>query len=302
MTSAEHRRLFDENLKEVAEDAYNDVPEMIPTLFNVQGSDSVAEEYYNIGGVPDIPAFTGKLTYLNQAPGYHTKIEPKEYAAGLQYERKLIDDKKFGVMNNGAAQLGKAAARTKEKDGTRAFANAFSSAFDFMKSEEGVALCSSSHTTKSGTSTTTGFDNAGTSALTKTSVAATRILMRKFRNDISQRIDMSDSFGLILPDDLADKAEEINYTPKGLDTANGNINPQHMRYKIIPHLRLSDYSTTTWYMVNMDMMKDSLIWINRIMPDFNATTDFENYTKKVSVYMRYAYGFIDWRWIYGHNV
>jgi hypothetical protein len=302
ITSANHRRLFDENLREVAEDAFNDVPEMIPSLFRMLGSDRVAEEFYNSGAVPDIPEFNGSLSYLDIAPGFHTKIEPGEFAAGLQFERKLLDDKQFGVMDNASAGLGKAAKRTKEKHGVRAFANCFSSAFDFQKSEEGVALCSGSHKTKSGTSTSAGFSNAGTSAFSKTSVAATRILMRKFRNDISQRIDMSDNLALILPDELVDQADEIVGTPKGLDTADGNINPQHRRYRIIPHMRLGDFSTTNWHMVNMDMMKQSLIWVDRINPDFNVTNDFDNFAKKLSVYMRYAYGWIDWRWIYSHNV
>jgi len=201
-------------------------------------SDSAWEEFYSVGAVPDIPEFNGKISYLGIAPGYHVKIEPKEYAGGIQAERKLIDDKKYSVLDNRAAGLMTAAQRTREKLGVRTFANAFSAAFDFMTSEEGVALCSSSHTTKAGTSTASGFDNAGTSALSKTSVAATRLLMRQFRNDISERIDMSDNLALIVPDNLADTAYEIVNTPKSLDTAEGNVNPQYKRHTVIPYLRL----------------------------------------------------------------
>jgi hypothetical protein len=52
----------------------------------------------------------------------------------------------------------------------------------------------------------------------------------------------------------------------------------------------------------MTMMKENLIWIDRIMPEFNLTVDFETFTIKDSVYFRVAYGFLDWRWVYGHNV
>ena len=302
LDSSQFVRLLDNRLREVAENKYKELPSMIPQLYRMLPSDSAWEEFYSVGAVPDIPEFNGKISYLGIAPGYHVKIEPKEYAGGIQAERKLIDDKKYSVLDNRAAGLMTAAQRTREKLGVRTFANAFSAAFDFMTSEEGVALCSSSHTTKAGTSTASGFDNAGTSALSKTSVAATRLLMRQFRNDISERIDMSDNLALIVPDNLADTAYEIVNTPKSLDTAEGNVNPQYKRHTVIPYLRLDDYDTNNWFMVDMDQMKRDLVWIDRIKPESKNTVDFETYILKMAVYFRCAYGFLDWRWCYGHLV
>lgn len=245
LDSAQFVRLLDNRLREVAENKYNELPSMIPSLYRTIDSDSAWEEFFSIGAIPDIPEFTGKISYLGIAPGYHIKIEPKEYAGGIQSERKLIDDKKYAVLDGRAAGLMTSAQRTREKLGARAFQNAFSSAFDFMTSEEGLSLCNSSHTTKSGTSTTTGFDNSGTSAMTKTAVAATRILMRQFRNDISERIDIGDDLAIICPDNLADTAYEIVNTPKGLDATGGeqNVNMQYKRYQVIPYLRLDDTDT-----------------------------------------------------------
>ena len=235
LDSAQFVRLLDARLREVAEKKYKELPTMIPKIFNIINTDSAWEEFFSVGAVPDIPEFNGKVSYLGIAPGYYTKIEPKEYAGGIQCERKLIDDKKYGVLDSKAEGLMIAAQRTREKLGVKLLANAFSSAFDFMTSEEGVALCSSNHTTKAGTSTTDGFDNSGTTALSKTSVGATRLLMRQFRNDISERIEISDNLALIVPDGLADAAEEIVGTPKSMDTTEGNINMQAGRYEIIPY-------------------------------------------------------------------
>ena len=302
LTSAQFVRLLDERLKEVGESVYNDLPSMIPTLFKEISDDSAWMEFFEIGAVPDIPEFNGKLSYLSVAPGFHTQIEHKEYAAGLMHERKLIDDKKYSVMENRVGGLMEAAQRKREKLGVRAWAYAFSTAFDFQTREEGVALCSSSHTTKSGSSTASGFDNAGTTALSKTSVAATRILMRQFRNDISERIDMSDNFALIVPDNLADLAMEINLTPKGYDTSASDVNTQYQRYQVIPYLRLDDYDSNNWFMTNMDLQKKQLLFADRIKPDLTNTVDFETYALKSAVYFRCAYGHIDWRFCYGHQV
>lgn len=304
VVSADFVRLLDKRLREVGEDKkkYAELSAMIPKIFRTLPSDSAWEEFFSIGSLPDIPEFTGKLSYLGVSPGYHIKIEPGEFAGGVQVERKFLDDKKYSVFDDRAGAIMTSAMRTKEKKAVRVFANAFSTAYDFMTNEEGVALCSDSHTTKAGTSTTNGFDNAGTSAMSKVSVAATRILMRKFRNSISERIEMPDDLALIYPDDLDSTAREIVGTQKGYDTAAQNINPEYQRYELIPYMRLSDSSTKNWFMVSKSMMKDSLIWIDRIAPDLNTTIDFETLLTKISLYMRMGYGYLDWRWIYGHNV
>lgn len=302
LDSAQFVRLLDKRLRQVEEKKFKELGSMIPTIYNEINSDSAWEEFMQIGAVPDIPEFTGRVSYLPIAPGFVFRIEPKEYAGGLQVERKLIEDKKYAVLDQRAESLMVSAHRVREKSGVRQFANAFSSSFDFMQSEEGLSLCNSAHLTKSGAPTTNGFSNVGSSALTKTAVQATRVLMRQFRNDIGERIEMSDNLALIVPDNLADYAHELVGTPKMMDTAQGNINVNYARYKVIPYLRLDDYSSNAWYMVDLDAMKRDLIWINRIKPETKHTVDYETYQLKTAVYMRYAAGWKDWRWIMGHNL
>jgi phage major head subunit gpT-like protein len=300
-TSGAFPRLLDKRLREVFSDKFKSLPSMIPSLYRTMDSQGAFEEFYEVGALPDIPEFNGKLEYLNAAPGYYNKIEPKEFAGGVMFERKLIDDKQYSVFDNRAGLLAESAARVREKYGVRPFAYAFSSAYDFQTSEEGVALCSTAHTTKSGVSTASGFSNAGTSALDKTSVAATRLLMRKFKSELGERIDIEPDT-LIVPDNLADKAMEIVGTDKGLYSAEGTVNVQKGRFKVIPYLRLDDYDTNNWFMASSSMMKRFLVWIDRIKPDNANTVDFETYYVKFSTYFRMANGFLDWRWIYGHNV
>jgi phage major head subunit gpT-like protein len=302
LDSAQFVRLLDTRLRQVAEQTYNELPSMIPTLFGMIDSDSAWEEFFAVGEVPDIPEFNGKISYLPIAPGFHTKIEHKEYAGGIQSERKLLDDKKYAVLDSRAAKLMRAAGRTREKHGARAFQNAFSTAYDYMTSEEGVALASNSHTTKSGTSTASGFDNLGTSAMNRTSIAATRLLMKKFRNDISERIDIGDNLALIVPDELEEAAREVVDTTKGFDTAGQNTNFHAGRYKVITYSRLDDTDTNNWFMTDMDKQKEQIKWLNRISPETKNTVDFETYIVKSAIYMRHSYGWIDWRWIFGNQV
>jgi hypothetical protein len=287
---------------EVSENKYNELQQQGKQLYREIQDDEAITEFYEVAGLGDIPEFNGKLSYLGIAPGYWTKIEPKEFAAGVITQRKFIDDNQWPVLRDHSKLLMTSLVRTQEKYRARAFNYAFSTAFDFMTSEENLSLCNDSHTTKSGTSTSSGFDNKGTSALDKTSVAATWLAMRQFRNADSERIEMSDNYTLIVPDTLGDTAEEIAGTQKGLDTAEGNINPQYGRYRVFRYMRLDDYDTNNWFMVNFDMMKKFLVWINRIPYEVDTIVDFETKSVKHSIYSRWGYGHTDWRWVYGHQV
>lgn len=308
LVSSQFMRLLDDRLRKVYVDSFKELPSMVDQLFGVVKSDKAWEEFYGIGAVPDIPAFNGLLEYLSVAPQYYTRIEPKEFAGGIQIERKLLDDDRYDVIKSRQNGLVESLHRVKEKYGAQSFGYAFSSALQFATSEEGVALCSTAHTTKSGASTTSGFSNAGTTALSKTAIGATRILMRQFRNETGQRIVIEPDT-LIVPDSLYDTAcEAIGRSDAGAtsdrdpDSANGKINVQFNRWKIIAYPRLDDYDTNNWFMVDSKQMKNYLIWIDRIAPDIMTEKDFESMMFKQAIYARFGYGFTDWRFIYGQNV
>ncbi len=294
-------RLLDTRLREVSDKAWDELPSQKGDLYRDVPSDSAWEEFFSVGAVADIPAFNGKLEYLTQSPGYLTRIEPKEYAAGLAFERKFLDDKKYAVMSDQVESLTIAAQRTKAKQEIDPFAYAFSSAFTFMYSEEGVALCSDSHTTKSGVSTASGFDNAGTSALSKTSLAATRLLGLRLKNDIGERI-VTNFDTIVCGQTLVDTAQEIVGSEKNPDNANNTINPYYKRYKVLVLERMDDYDTNNWFLVDSRQMKKHLLWIDRIAKETKMTVDFDTFLIKWSIYFRCGNGFKDWRWVYGHNV
>jgi hypothetical protein len=299
MTSEQFVRLLDLRLTEVwdQEAKFQELNAMIPKLFNVMSSQSAFEEFFYTTGIGDIPEFNGSISYLQAFPGWHKKIEHKEYAGGLQAERKFIDDKKYAVLDNRAQMLARAAYRTREKLAARAFTLATSTAFDFMTSEEGVSLCNSGHLTKTGASTASGFDNTATTALSKTSLAAARLKARLFKTDIGERYEGWNNIGLIVPDNLVDTASEIVGSKMDPDSANNKINPQYGRYQVIPYMRLDDTDTNDWYIVDMDGMKDSLVWYDRIKPESKNTVDFATWILLQATYFRCSYGWKDWRWI-----
>ena len=271
-------------------------------LYNTMKTNSAWTEFLEMGQVPDIPEFNGKLTTLGVDPGFHKKIEPKEYGAKVQIQRKILDDDQYAVLNNLGSDLMEAAVRSQEKIGVEPFAYAFSSAFTLMTSEEGVALCSGSHTTKSTVSTSTGFDNAGTDTFGKSAVASARIAIAGFKNNIGERIAIPQDLALVVPTYLHDQAVELMGTPKGYETANHTKNAQAGRYEVIEYPLLDDYDTNNWFMVVKSRMKRDLIWIDRIKPELQTNWDFNTHQHEIGIYYRCGNGHKDWRWIYGNQV
>ncbi len=307
LTSPAFVKALQEDIREIREDAltYNNLNSKKEQIFDVISDSTRAwEEFATVSALGDIPQFNGRLTSLGLNMGYSTRLEPAEYAAKVVMERKLFDDLQYDILMKRSKELVTSALRVRDKNAVKIFGNATSTAFDFMPvQEEGVALASNSHTTRvGGVSTTTGFDNLGTASLNAVSVAATRILMRKFKQANGERIDMGDSFAILVPDDLFFKASEINKTVLEVDSANNNVNMQKGLYTIINWLRLSDHSTTSWGMLDMSTMKDNFKWIQRANAETNQTVDFNTFSMEDSVYERHAGGFIDWRSYYHNNV
>jgi len=301
-------KLLDRNLTKVLEDYLSPTKLVAPQLFGVDKTNRLAEEYWDVGSLPDIPKFDGKLEYISPAPGFWTRIETQEFAAGVMIERRLIDTKQFRVMENFQQALGRSLARTKEKRAANIFNYAFSAAWEFMQNEEGVALCGN-HSTKSGVSTASGFTNYGTSALSKTSLAAARVTMMKFKDDVGNPIDvMPDT--LVVPVSLYDAALEITgYDPRSgaeseLDptTANHAINVLYKAFKVIPWVYLDQVSTTNWFLIDSRYFKQFVIWLDRIKEEHATITDFETFSIKHSVYSSFGCGWINWRGIFGSIV
>lgn len=301
LLNKEFTRLLDDRLEKVYTDEGKELPMIRDKFYDVVRSKKAALEYFSVGGVPDPVAFNGTVEYQSVSPGYHTKIEPIEYAGGIIIQRRLIDTDRYDIIENRAKGLKRAALRKMNKIAHEPFIYHDSNAFTFMTSEEGVALCSNSHTTKSGTSTSTGFDNLSTLAFSATNLETLRIQSRGLRSDISERMDTN--FDTIVhPTNLSASVWEVMNSQGKVGTANNDPNFQRGRWKAIELPYLDDFDTNDWFIVDSSAMKESLKWIEGVPLEFNSTTDFDTFMRKYIDYFVIGWGFTDWRWVVGSSV
>jgi len=301
MISSAQANVLDRRFSRIFNNAYDAQDEMRGMLYNVKTARKGADEKVaSIGELGEIPEFDGQINFDSTYEGYNTTATHKEFAGGMQITRKLLDDDLYSQMDRQPAALGRAMQRTLETHASRIFTMAFSNDTAFYVHSEGVPLCSNSHTTRaSGVSTSTGFDNLATSALSATAVAANRIQMRGFRGDRAEKINTRPD-ELWIPTDLYETAFEIVSSLGKIDTSNNNRNVHMGQYTIYEW----DYMTsaTDWFMCDSAARKEMLEWYNRIPVEFASTSEFETFVRKYRVYTRFSYQWIDWRWIMGNDV
>ena len=293
--------ILDPTFQRIVTEEMAQLPDMISTLFSTsgQGARGDSTKWSSIGTLSDWDEFTGTVSYGSQSQGYDTIATHLEKTKGVQIERKLFDDDRFDVMNQRPKAMVASAGRTRQKDAASIFNKAFSVDTDFYVNSEGVALCSTSHTTTSGASTASGFDNLGTAALSTTAVTAARIQMAGYRDDQAELIDTQPD-ELWYPVDLFEAAEEINRSMGKVDTANNNVNVHEGKFNLHQWNRLTD--TNNWFMADSSVRKDSLFWIDRISMEFAMIEDFDTLIAKWRGYMRYSFAWVNWRWCFGAQV
>lgn len=305
LTSADFRKLLQTDLREVADDIIERdlLASMVPNFFTMATSQKAWEEYLTVSDFGDIPEYTGELEWLPRYPGWHTKVEHSVYAAGVQVQRELADDDQYGVIERTVAGLTKATTRTREKKGARVFQGAFSAAFDYQTNEEQKALCSTTHLSKSGASTASGFSNLGTTAFSKSALETARLAMYRYRTDIGERFEVSNNWGIVYPMALDPDVQEVVKTPFGYNTSARDYNVEaHQNYTLFPYKQLDDNDTNDWFLVDITAMKNSLVWFDRIKPEYNNSIDFTTFVLQNSVYFRLSWCWLDWRWVYGSQV
>lgn len=268
----------------------------VPLLFNIQTSNKAAEHNLGIGGFGDWKEYKGRVEYDQFEKGFQTNYTHIEFIDGFKVARSLVDDDLYNVINPMPRGLAMAGMRKREKDAASVFNNAFSASY---VGGDSVALCSASHPYSPSNASTQG--NAGTTALSYDAVEATRKLMRAYKDDRGEMVPISPDT-LVVPPGLEETAWTVFNTVNKPGTANNDGNFVRSKLnKVIVWDYLSD--TNNWFMVDSMLAKMYLNWYDRVPMEFamDPTSDF-SLEARFRGYMRYSYGWDDWRFIYGHNV
>jgi len=284
-------------LRKVFFDSYDDYisrKSMVPLLFSMQGSTRQNEYTLSVSALGDFEDFSanGQIVYDDISEGYKATFTHNEWTKGVRITRAAKDDEAFGIFDGLVKQRGIAAARTRDKHGASIFNNAFTG----TSGPDSLSLCNAAHT-----STVTGIgtqSNVGTDTLNKTTVSGARLDMMKFFGLNGETTD-AEMDTLLVPIDKDEDAWTIIKTKGEPETDNNNLNFHFGKYKMIVWNKLM--SQYDWFSIDSGLMKQSLLWFDRVKVEFNQDKEFNTYESRYSAYMRYSYGWTDWKWLKGNN-
>ncbi len=285
--------LLEPALRKIFYEVFDQIPTMIPDLYNTQTTGNPYETDVTIGTMGEFPLFEGTVEYDRPYQGYKKIYEFPEYAKGFRIERKLFDDDRYNEINKRPAGLAIAAARRREAHAAALFNNAFDTNYT---GPDDKALCVADHPSPAHSGTRS---NLGTSALDHAALQATKNLMRGFTDDRGGKISVVPDT-LLVPVDLEEKAWELIKSELKVDTAENNPNIHHGKYKLIVWDYLTDSSN--WFLIDSRYAQLFLNWFDRMPLEVAMEEDFDTFVAKYRAYMRYECGWSDWVWIYGHNV
>jgi hypothetical protein len=274
---------------------YQNLPELDESLemfFNVLGSTKSKETDLRIGSFGDPLKFTGQIVYDSASPDSEVEYVHTEYAKGYMVERRLSDDDQYQVAFKGAGDMNRAFRRKVHKDRSSVFVNAFSGSFLGYDSK---ALCANDHPRSSNDATA--VDNLATSALSPSGLDTVRQQGEALVDDRGELFEWDGDL-LVVPNELWKTAMELSGSPQEINTAENQINVFE-GLTVVRLKRLTD--ANAWFLIDSELMKQSLKWYWRVQPEFSSIEDFESFVMKYRGYMRYSFGWSDFRWIVGSN-
>lgn len=279
--------------KEFAQ-GFGGIPEERSLFFTVEKSNREQERLTSFSDLGAMGTFTGSLDYGEAKENYSKTVTNTEYARGLAIQRKLWETAQVRTIKRLPQLLGKSAKLRFVTDAYSLFNNAFNTTHT---GGDGLALCSSAHTSNVGGSNQS---NLATTALSAPAVDAARVAMGKYNTATDNAMFNVIGDTLIVPIDLEEYASEIVESKGIVDSANNNINFHYGRYKVIASRMLTD--SNNWFMANSEMMKEHQVWFEVVPLEFEKDKDFNTKVMRWSAYTFYGFGFERWEHIYGHNV
>ncbi|MFA5379182.1 MAG: hypothetical protein WC455_25730 [Dehalococcoidia bacterium] len=272
-------------------------------FMSIRGSSKPTEYSQGIGSfglVPEYNAATAEgngtaIHYDSFSSLYEATFTHKEYADGVEIERKLWDDGREMEIRSRIMTLAMAFTDTRAYQASGILNNAFATVTGY----DSVYLCSASHPTN--TVDSTAISNLGTTALSYAAVVATLLAGSNFKND--RGLPLPSRFNVLyVPTALESTAYEIiNAIQKpGAADYNGNF-ISSVGLRVVVDEFLTD--TNNWFMIDTAKASMHAIWYNHTLPEFEYDpTGAYNLVARYRGYMRHSYGWDDFRWVYGHSV
>ena len=293
-------KLLYPGLRKIFFETYSELPEQFTKIYNVQKSNSATETDYGLGAFGDWEERTGELdtvAYAKISEGGEVTYTHKAFTKGFMISRELNDDEKYGQMKKMAKALARAGRAKVEKDAIQVLTKGFQGQSGTFKGRDGKELFHNAHDLVDSEKT---CSNILTEELSEQSLKKAIQMMASQLDEAGNLIQMK-ATKLIVPPALEDTALRLLHSTQ-LPGTNHNDTNEYLKDRL--SVVVMDYLATTaggndkfWFLQDGNRHELNFFW--RIKPEFKHEEDFDTFVAKYRGYMRYSYGFSDWRGMVG---
>jgi hypothetical protein len=275
------------------------IPSLIPAIYNVQASTSAYEYFLGLEGT-DIEGWevyknVGLTAYADFDRGFPKTFQHYNYTRRFKLLQDYIED---GELSNGAQNairgLGISAAQLRETHAASVFNYAWTASAPYL-GPDGVALCSASHPYSASNADV--YDNTGTEAFSYEALKNARKALRKLKDGVGNPLMRRGSL-ILAPIDLEPQIDETLKTDRKPDSVL-NAGTAATGYTSLVWDFLTD--AESWFLIDPIWIKQSLFWFNRVAL-YSEIVERATTHVVYEFRMRYSWGFIDPRFVYGNAV
>ena len=293
-------KLLYPGLRKIFFETYQELPEQFPRIFNVETSNSATETDYGMGAFGDWTERTDELSpvaYAKIKDGGEVVYKHKAFTKGFMISRELNDDEKYGQMKKMAKALARAGRAKVEKDAITVLTKGFKGDAGAFKGRDKKELFHDQHQLVDSSKT---CSNLLEGPLNEANLKKAIQMMASQLDEAGNLIQMK-ATKLIVPPALEDTALRLLHSSQLPGTELNDTN-EYLKNRL--QVVVMDYlgataggSDTAWFLQDGTRHELNFFW--RVKPEFKNEEDFDTFVAKYRGYMRYSYGFSDWRGMVG---
>ena len=293
-------KLLYPGLRKIFFETYDEIPEQYSKIFNVQTSSSATETDHGMGAFGEWEERTSELdtvAYAKISDGGDVTYTHKAFTKGFMIGRELYDDEKYGQMKKMAKALARAGRAKVERDAITVLTKGFKGESGAFKGRDGLELFHDAHTLVDSEKT---CSNLMTGVLNEVNLKRAIQMMGQQLDEAGGLIQMK-ATKLIVPPALEDTARRLLHSTQLPGTELNDTNEylkDRLQIVVMDYLaEVAGGYDTMWFLQDGSRHELNFFW--RIKPEFKNEEDFDTFVAKYRGYMRYSYGFSDWRGMVG---
>ena len=294
-------KLLYPGLRKIFFETYSELPEQFAKIYNVNSSSKASETDYGMGAFGDWVQRSGELdpvSYAKISEAGEVTYTHKAFTKGFMIGRELYDDEQYGQMKKMSKALARAGRAKVEKDAITVLTKGFKGQTGAITGRDKLALFHDQHTLVDSAKKCSNMLNL---PLTEESLKTAIKMMSEQLDEAGNLIQMK-ATKLIVPPALEDTARRLLHSSllPGTDLNDTNEYLKQGGIQIV----VMDYLGTAaggndlfWFLQDGTRHELNFFW--RVKPEFKNEEDFDTFVAKYRGYMRYSYGFSDWRGMVG---